>query len=558
VALHGSSTVHLAITFVLEVICGRSEFARPTESMEVAVMGRRKAPWGVALAACAVAGVLVALGLALAAEASALVYWTSEGSVGRANLDGSEVDRSFITGIGEAPQGVEVDGEHVYWTSWRGDTIGRANLDGSEVDPSFITGASGPWGVAVDGGHVYWTNGQTGTIGRANLDGTGVNQDFIIGGSGIRGIAVDAVHVYWVNAESEAIGRANLDGSEVDQSFITGVGQYPHTVAVGAGHVYWANEGFRGAIGRANLDGTEVEPSFVSVEPYATNVAVLGEHVYWTYRVVGGGGLGTIERANVDGTELEPNLIFGVSEWGGLAVAAEAPTASIGSPSSGGGYLRDASVATSFLCTEADEGPGIESCLDSHSGSGASGTLDTSTVGPRTYTVTATSKDGQTSIASISYTVAKALCTATGTVTLSPGLTNTPAVQTMKIKGTLTGCTGEPFTGVSYTATLTTVGPVACSVLNGAGEPASGATNYKWTPKATPSKATGTLSMLLTETPGKTFSGSVKVGAYSPLTLSGTAREGYTGGATCGQPVGGKAARVVKTGTFNVSTVSFE
>ena len=37
-------------------------------------------------------------------------------------------------------------------------TIGRANLDGSGVDQSFITGANVPTGVAVDGQHVYWTN----------------------------------------------------------------------------------------------------------------------------------------------------------------------------------------------------------------------------------------------------------------------------------------------------------------------------------------------------------------------------------------------------------------
>ena len=59
--------------------------------------------------------------------------------------------------------------------------IGRANLDGTGPNPNFITGATNPDGLAVDGSHIYWANSGSGTIGRANLDGTGVNQGFITG-----------------------------------------------------------------------------------------------------------------------------------------------------------------------------------------------------------------------------------------------------------------------------------------------------------------------------------------------------------------------------------------
>jgi hypothetical protein len=146
--------------------------------------------------------------------------------------------------------------------------------------------------------------------------------------------------------------------------------------------------------------------------------------------------------------------------------------------------------------------------------------------------------------------LAKATCTTnTGTVKLSPGLSATAAVQTMKIKGTLKGCTGEPFTEAKYTATLKTAGPVSCSVLKAAGEKATGAVQYKWAPKAKASK--GTLNMLLTETPGVAFSGEVTSGSYSPLKLSGTVTESYGGGATCG-------TKKVKKGTFSGSAVNFE
>jgi alpha-tubulin suppressor-like RCC1 family protein len=141
--------------------------------------------------------------------------------------------------------------------------------------------------------------------------------------------------------------------------------------------------------------------------------------------------------------------------------------------------------------------------------------------------------------------------TSTGTIKLSPGLTDTPAVQNVRIKGTLAGCTGE-FTEIHYTATLTTAAPVSCTALEEAGETATGPAKYKWTPKA--KSSTGTLSMLLSETPGAAFSGEVASGEYAPLALSGTTTESFKGGPMCGLG----AARAVTRGTFSGSSVSAE
>jgi virginiamycin B lyase len=222
------------------------------------------------------------------------VYWGrapdypgDTGAIGRANLDGSGVQPSFITTSDPMyPEGVAVDGGHVYWGDYWG-SIGRANLDGSGIEPTFIGpyvagGDAGP-AVAVDGGHVYWTGwqairGEPGRIGRANIDGSGVEDYFITTSPSIDGLAADGTHVYWTSYS--AIGRANVDGSGVDHEFITTPGQLT-AVAVNGAHVYWGRRS-AGAIGRANLDGSRVDPNFITNARCVTGVAVAGGHIYWS------------------------------------------------------------------------------------------------------------------------------------------------------------------------------------------------------------------------------------------------------------------------------------
>jgi hypothetical protein len=94
---------------------------------------------------------------------------------------------------------VAVNLNYIYWTNPASGTVGRANLDGSGVDQSFISGANEPEGVVpgINGAYIYWSNNQGGTIGRANYDGTGIDQSFITGAFNPSGLAVSEHYIYW-------------------------------------------------------------------------------------------------------------------------------------------------------------------------------------------------------------------------------------------------------------------------------------------------------------------------------------------------------------------------
>jgi virginiamycin B lyase len=295
--------------------------AKSVACSEFALLSRHRITIAARTATLIVAVALATLGWAAQAHASppGFIYWSNidTGRVGRANVDGTSVNQSFISGA-HSIAGVAVDSKHVYWANSATGTIGRANLNGTDVDQSFISGASGPYGVAVDGQHIYWVNrgpgsNGSGSIGGANLDGTGVNQNLISAGRDALWVAVDGQHIYWTH-EGASIGRANLDGSGVNPTFISGL-RGVQGIAVDSNHIYWGQDS-TSSIGRANLDGTGVNENFIANALGPSALAVEGGRLYW-----GTFNMNTVAVANVDGSGVLTDLVSGADEGGPLGVA---------------------------------------------------------------------------------------------------------------------------------------------------------------------------------------------------------------------------------------------
>jgi len=275
----------------------------------------------------AVLALLFSASLALSPGAEAHIYWSTGSSIGRANLDGTGVDEDFITGTCGS-FGLAVDDSYLYWVNAECHSIGRANTDGTGTDQDFITGLdlagsypAKPGGLAIDAASIYWymagvapwnnTYGAT-NIGHANIDGSGAEEQFwmigFIPAIG-QGVAVDNAHIYF--AGNSTIGRRNLDGSGYNGQFIY-LGYAPLQIAVDGEHIYWTAL-FLNSIGRANLDGTGVNQNFITGAGAPAGIVVGNGHIYWTNGT-------SIARANLDGTEVDLNFITGVFANASLAL----------------------------------------------------------------------------------------------------------------------------------------------------------------------------------------------------------------------------------------------
>lgn len=153
---------------------------------------------------------------------------------------------------------------------------------------------------------------------------------------------------------------------------------------------------------------------------------------------------------------------------------------------------------------------------------------------------------------------------ASGTIKLSPGLTETPHVQSVTLKGTLQGCDGPaPVESATFVAHETTTEEVTCGALQSlSAEPTTAPVTLvvKWTPKEAGSSH-GSLLLPITEAGTALLGGSLEGGPFGSgaVAVAGSLSESFTGAATCGVLGGGgggkKKEKPVKHGSFSGSGV---
>jgi hypothetical protein len=256
---------------------------------------------------------LIALALLIAApEARAnFVYWTSgePGSgIARAKLNGGGLDKGFITGLSH-PRGVATDSRFIYWT--QGDatngSIGRANLNGSTPNQLFIphgAGVGDPSGIAVTPSSIYWQHDGN-RIGRANIDGTGVDPDFITTSSTACGLAADSSFLYFLGAGGTRIGRAALDGSSLTPDFAS-IPEAFCGLSADYNYLYWGSDSGN-TVGAVPVAGGAPDPDYLDAGTMGggpSGVAVNSQFIFW-----GNYDTGAIGRAGLNGSAAKPGFI---------------------------------------------------------------------------------------------------------------------------------------------------------------------------------------------------------------------------------------------------------
>lgn len=153
------------------------------------------------------------------------MYWVdaSTEKIQRARLDGTGLE-DVVSGAGDGLSSIALDSSSgkMYWTHDGG--IRRADLNGANPEDILLaTEADWPWGLALDveGDYIYWSDQGSHRLRRSHLDGSSA-EDLVTGVHSVSNIALDLVDgkVYWTIG-GEKISRCNLDGTRIEDVLLT-------------------------------------------------------------------------------------------------------------------------------------------------------------------------------------------------------------------------------------------------------------------------------------------------------------------------------------------------
>jgi hypothetical protein len=150
------------------------------------------------------------------------VYWTNEGTFGSAPADGAVARYDLTGGMGleliadeqDTPRGLTLDessGEAtaVYWTTFAiNGAVRRATITNGVLGAveTLVTGQNLPNGIAVDGTHVYWSNRGAGTVLRLPKTASmGAAPEVLASEQrSPSALAFDETSIYWLNEGTAA------------------------------------------------------------------------------------------------------------------------------------------------------------------------------------------------------------------------------------------------------------------------------------------------------------------------------------------------------------------
>lgn len=149
------------------------------------------------------------------------MYWADDaGNVGRANLDGTGLEREFIHVADGQLRGIAYSPKKdiIYFYEVNNEDLYAAKSDGTGV-AKIISGAYG-YGILVDdvNGKLYYEDRNIPAIMQANQDGSGSVKIADVPSTRVHGMAIDYTNnkFYWADRDKGVIRRSNLDGTQVE------------------------------------------------------------------------------------------------------------------------------------------------------------------------------------------------------------------------------------------------------------------------------------------------------------------------------------------------------